>query len=383
MKITVKTTQQKVFQVDVEPVDTVAALKQKIQESQGHSTTLQKIIYSGKILPDDKTIESCGIKEKDFLVLMVSKPKPTPSVPSVAPASQPAAVSASVPEAAPASSVSTDSPASNSSAGTPTIASSSPPSAPAAPTAAQFGDSNSFLSGAALQTTINGIVDMGFPRDQVLRAMRASFNNADRAVEYLMNGIPGHLEAEETPASAAAPRQASSAVPPALGQPSAPAAPQSGQPQNLFQLAQQQQQQQQSGVGRTEFAPGTSSGLNFSALRNSPQIQQLRQQIAENPAVVQPLVQQIAAENPALAQIILQNPEALISFLGGNDDFDDEGGSVPPGAHVINVTEEERAAIGRLEALGFSREDVVEAYFACDKNEELAANYLFERGYDD
>jgi UV excision repair protein RAD23 len=29
--------------------------------------------YAGKILPDDKTIESCGIKEKDFLVLMVSK----------------------------------------------------------------------------------------------------------------------------------------------------------------------------------------------------------------------------------------------------------------------------------------------------------------------
>ena len=27
----------------------------------------------GKILTDDKSIDSCGIKEKDFLVLMVSK----------------------------------------------------------------------------------------------------------------------------------------------------------------------------------------------------------------------------------------------------------------------------------------------------------------------
>ncbi len=27
----------------------------------------------GKVLPDSKTVESCEIKEKDFLVLMVSK----------------------------------------------------------------------------------------------------------------------------------------------------------------------------------------------------------------------------------------------------------------------------------------------------------------------
>ena len=42
------------------------------------------------------------------------------------------------------------------------------------------------LSGHNLQDAINNIVEMGFPRDQVMRAMRASFNNADRAVEYLM-----------------------------------------------------------------------------------------------------------------------------------------------------------------------------------------------------
>ena len=56
-----------------------------------------------------------------------------------------------------------------------------PPEAPAPALGA------SFLSGEALQTTIRNMEEMGFPRDQVLRALRASYNNPDRAVEYLFN----------------------------------------------------------------------------------------------------------------------------------------------------------------------------------------------------
>jgi UV excision repair protein RAD23 len=64
-------------------------------------------------------------------------------------------------------------------------ASSTPAAAEPQPERA-FGDTSSFLSGTALQSSIDNMVEMGFPREQVMAAMRASFNNPDRAVEYLM-----------------------------------------------------------------------------------------------------------------------------------------------------------------------------------------------------
>jgi len=39
------------FQVDVEGDDTIASLKAKIQDLQGHAIASQKIIYSGRVIP--------------------------------------------------------------------------------------------------------------------------------------------------------------------------------------------------------------------------------------------------------------------------------------------------------------------------------------------
>ena len=395
MKVTVKTTQQKVFQIEVEGSDTVGTLKQKIEKEHSHAVAAQKIIYSGKILADDKTIESCGIKEKDFLVLMVSKPKAAPAAPAASTSTTAAAPATPAPapaEPAPATPAAAPAPdAAAPAAAAPDATMSDSTSSSSSSDGLMTG---SFLSGAALQGAIDNLCEMGFPREDVVRSMRASFNNPDRAAEYLMNGIPANLEPDVT---GIPPTGGTAAAPvPAAAAAAAPATPAAGQqntqnpaaPQNLFQLAQQQQQQNRGGAAPFPAAGAGNAGaagLNLEALRNNPQIQQIRQTIQQNPDQAPILLQQLAQQNPQLAQMFAANPDMLANLLGIELGDDDDQQAIPPGATVINVTPEEQAAIQRLEALGFPRQVAAEAYLLCDKNEELAANYLFEHGndYDD
>lgn len=119
-------------------------------------------------------------------------------------------------------------------------------------------------------------------------------------------------------------------------------------------MAQQQQQSHAGGAAPAGTGSGPGGQLNLEALRNNPQIQQLREQMAQNPQLIGPLIQQLATQNPTIAQIIAQNPEALLQLLGielGGPEGEEEG--LPPGAHVVSVTEEERAAIQRVSRSNF------------------------------
>lgn len=71
-------------------------------------------------------------------------------------------------------------------AASPAPASAISPAATPAEQSGQFGPASSFVTGEHLQTSINNMIEMGYPRDQVMRALRASYNNPDRAVEYLL-----------------------------------------------------------------------------------------------------------------------------------------------------------------------------------------------------
>ncbi|CAI4217587.1 unnamed protein product [Parascedosporium putredinis] len=354
MKVTFKDLKQNKFTLDIEPTDLISAVKQKISEEKGWDAKQQKLIYSGKILKDDETVESYKIEEKGFVVCMVNKPKepkPAASAASSSTAnvpSTPAQPVASTPAAPPAPAAQPSTQAAVPS--TPTPARSA---APPADTPASFNDPSALTLGVDREAAIANLEAMGFERSQVEAAMRAAYFNPDRAVEYLLNGIPEGLAQERR--APAAPAASAPAAEPA-------AAPQAGGGDegsvNLFDLA----AAQQGGGGSTarsggEAAPaaGAQQGFgNLDFLRNNPQFQQLRQVVQQQPQMLEPILEQLG------------------------EDADDDA-PLPPGAQAISVTEEERDAIERLCRLGFSREEAAQAYFACDKNEELAANFLFDQ----
>ncbi|CAG8693258.1 24779_t:CDS:2 [Gigaspora margarita] len=349
MKITIKTLQQKQFHVEAEPEDTILVVKQKIEESQGHEVSLQKLIFSGKVLADDKSVSSYNITEKDFLVVMVSKPPAKPNSggsggPSTIITPQPNLASSAPPPTVihpPIVPITSPPSTQESEPGpTPTPVGSTPTN----PQSIQshFGNQSALVTGTDYTNTIQRIMELGFDRDQVVKAMRASFNNPDRAVEYLMTGIPESVQNEQIPAT------------PDLA-----------------------------GNQPTPNTIGNTATPEMAFLRSQPQFQQLRQLVQQNPAYLPHLLQQIGQTNPQLLQFINANQSTFTRLLQESGDDAGAGDANLPPPHYVSITQDEKDAIDRLEALGFDRARAIEAFLACDRNEDLAANYLFDNMHDD
>lgn len=383
MQITLKTLQQQTFKIDIDAEETVKALKEKIENEKGKEgfpVAGQKLIYAGKILSDDTALKEYKIDEKNFVVVMVAKPKAAPAAaqPSPAPSTTtsssttasttPSSAGATAPENPPESAAKEDKPADEK---PPTSA--APASTPTRSSANVniFEEATSALvTGQSYENMVTEMMLMGYEREQVVAALRASFNNPDRAVEYLLTGIPvgegdSNPGAEQvTPAGGGTPAVSTGALTsPTSTAPSQPTAA--------------------SGANPLEF------------LRNQPQFQQMRQIIQQNPSLLPALLQQIGRENPQLLQQISSHQEQFIQMLnepaqegGQGGGGGGGGGSVAAeagGGHMnyIQVTPQEKEAIERLKALGFPEGLVIQAYFACEKNENLAANFLLQQNFDD
>ncbi|KAH0933773.1 hypothetical protein HID58_010890 [Brassica napus] len=352
MKIFVKTLKGTHFEIEVKPEDSVADVKKNIETVQGadvYPAAKLMLIHQGKVLKDETTIEENKVAENSFIVIMMAKSKPSSTGSS----------SASSGSTVQAKSMPTSS--------------TQPPASVAMSQGDVYGQAASNLAaGSNLESTILQILDMGggaWDRDTVVRALRAAFNNPERAVEYLYSGIP---EQAEVPPVARAPASGGQpANPPAQAQQPA-AAPATGPNANPLDLFPQ-------GLPNVGANPG---GGTLDFLRNSQQFQALRAMVQANPQVLQPMLQELGKQNPNLMRLIQEHQADFLRLINEPVEGGAEGanlfGEGMPQPQAIQVTPEERDAIERLEAMGFERALVLEVFFACNKNEELAANYLLD-----
>ncbi|KAJ6903010.1 ubiquitin receptor RAD23d-like isoform X1 [Populus alba x Populus x berolinensis] len=442
MKIFVKTLKGSTFDIEVKPEDTVADVKKNIETAQGvavYPAEQQMLVHQAKVLKDNTTLDENKIVENSFVVIMLSKTKSSSSDGSTAPT----APTTKAPT--------TSTPASTTAPQAPTLTSAPPASALVSSVAAAsdyvYGQAaSSLVAGNNLEVAVQQILDMGggtWDRDTVVRALRAAYNNPERAIEYLYSCLVGFAcatrrfrsgpnialknslervhaifillkditkelymeiirkellgissllllkhpsqggslkyaiygipEQAEVPPGAQIPigGQAPAAQP--QQHPTQTAAVPSGGPNaNPLDLFPQ-------GLPNVGSGAGGAGTLDF--LRNSQQFQALRAMVQANPQILQPMLQELGKQNPHLMRLIQEHRDDFLRLI--NEPVESGEGNVlgqlaAAMPQAITVTPEEHEAIERLEAMGFDRALVLEVFFACNKNEELAANYLLD-----
>ncbi|THG17310.1 hypothetical protein TEA_008594 [Camellia sinensis var. sinensis] len=305
------------------------AVKKNIEDVQGkdnYPCGQQLLIHNGKVLKDESTLAENKVSEDGFLVVMLSKSKALGSsgTSSTQPGSttQPISNPTSAPEApvqAPAPEITS----SGSNVATAKFLQTNPTSAPEAPVQAPapeitssgsnvatanapsdtYGQAASILvAGSNLEQTIQQIMDIGggnWDKEIVTRALRAAYNNPERAVDYLYSGIPeaaevavpvAHLPVNQATSEGAETRSAAAA--PISGAPNS-------SPLNLFP-----QETISGGDGGGGLGP-----LDF--LRNSQQFQALRSMVQANPQILQ----ELGKQNPQLLRLIQEHNAEFLQLI--------------------------------------------------------------------
>lgn len=407
VEITFRTLKGGTFKLSASATDSILDVKKKVGAEQNvEDYPAYRLIYKGKILADDATVTSAGISSAGFVVVMppkkaIAKPNPAePAKPTDVQKNDDESTTSSVMDTTPAPVATAAAAAATTKAPDATTAAAATATAAAAAASTASGESSAdgasaLVTGAAYETSVNQIVEMGFPEADVKKALRAAFNNPQRAVDYLFNGIPESAAPAPTPPPAAprsAPTQTASAATATATATPAPGGAALGTPFNMFEAP-------AAGGGGAGGGQGGTGNLDF--LRGLPQFNMMRRLIQANPNVLPQILQQLEETNPSLLAMIDANQVEFTRLINeplrdGEDGGDDEvmehlaqamagaggPGTGQPGPGQIYVTEEEHEQIVRLSELGatigLEESHVVETWLACNRDETLAANFLVD-----
>jgi UV excision repair protein RAD23 len=340
MKITIKTLKQISYTVEVPESSIVQELKQAIENQYGLDAKSIKLLYNGKVLEESNNLSEFGIKEGHVLMMMNAKAKPQN-------VQQQIKEEKKVEEPLPTNSENK-------------IVEKKKKSVQAAQPNKDY------------SSEINQLKEMGFTDEMSKLAIEASQGNVSQAIEYLYNGIPNTKVTD----------------------------------QQLYEDFFDEDGEEEEPF---ELDPEMLNNLDLNNPETLKKIASIvKVLIQEDQSQLSNLLLDIEDTNPDVIEFIRENEnefKALIEKPLTNEDIQLFESIMPAGhaqvedvldegmenlmQHVTNIigqqqgqdhnlNQADKDAIERLKALGFNEAEVYQAYMACDKNETLAANFLFD-----
>ena len=155
MKLKLKNLRQQEFDIEIESdKKTVKDLKLEIEKAYGFDASLIKLLHSGLVLEDAKTLEDYKIKEGNVVIMMATKKKQVEQPPQPAPNPNPQPVPNPNPQPNPQ------------------------PQEQPKPSENKPNYSEK----------VNSLVDMGYEKEKAEKAIQAAHGSVDLALEFLNSG---------------------------------------------------------------------------------------------------------------------------------------------------------------------------------------------------
>jgi UV excision repair protein RAD23 len=343
MKLTVKSLKQVPYEVEVESdASLVKDLKLAVEKAHGFDSQTMKLVFNGQVLDDAKKLSECNIKEGNVVVMMSAKAKPINVQKE----------EAKTEEKVPVSNVPVGGNVSQVGAGTGTGTGASTTANVNRPQA----QAQAQVQAKDYSNEVNTLMEFGFPKSECEAAIKAARGNVNIATEFLISGIPDNLPQEDIVGGNGSEVE-----------PNSPLAVLRNTASIVKVLCYNN--------------PSQLQNILLTLQQNSPELMEL---IRENEEEFKALIQQPITEDDMRAfQEFNRGARGESQSSGqGSQMGQGHGGygqdQSSSGRNVIKLSKTDYDAVGRLKELGFTEMDAVQAYFACDKNEEVAANFLWE-----
>lgn len=346
MKLILKTLKQVQHEIEIDNEDaTVKDVKDLTEKKYNFPAETIKLVFNGNVLKDESKLKESNINDGNVIVMMFSKAKVQNKAPVVEekPQEKNETVTTNTTTTVPTSTTVNNNtvPSSNINTGV-------NPN----PKVAQ----NTSQNQPDYTNEVNTLVEMGFPKEYSETAIKAAKGNVTLAIEFLYNGIPDNLVNQQNQNSS--------------------------EPQNV-----QGQGNEQGEMSSLDIVRRIASIIKVLCANDPTQLQNIIMSLQQTRPELIELIKQHESEFKTIIQSQVTEDD-ISAFQQFHSELGIEGGSRSTGQSgqegaqgrdgTIRLTKPEYDAIQRLKEFGFSEMEAAQAYFACDKNEEYALNFLFE-----